>query len=129
MTLFARVVVGLLLLAHGVVHLLYLIPAAGDPRYPFSLARSWLLPQSARRPVALVLITAVVFGFLASALAVWGAPGLSGGWSGITIVAASLSLALLIAFWDRQLWIGVLIDVLLVAAAVLRPSWVDALLP
>lgn len=129
MTAFARIIVGLLLLAHGLVHLLYLVPSAGDPKYPFSLTRSWLLPESTRRPVALVLITAVVLGFLASALALWGAPGLSGHWSGITIAAASLSAALLIAFWDRQLWIGVLIDVLLVAAALVRPSWVDALVP
>jgi hypothetical protein len=129
MTQIARIVVGLLLLAHGLVHLLYLVPAAGDPTYPFSLARSWLLPGPTRRPVALVLIAAVVLGFLASALALWGVPGLAGVWSGVTIVAASLSLGLLVAFWDRQLWIGVLIDVLLVTAALVRPSWVDALLP
>ena len=129
MTALARVVVGFLLLAHGLVHLLYLVPAATDPKYPFSLARSWLLPESARRPVALVLITTVALGFLASALGMWGVPGLTGAWSGVTIVAAILSLALLVAFWDRQLWIGVLIDVLLVAAALVRPSWVEALLP
>ena len=40
MTLSARVVVGLFLLAHGLVHLLYLVPAAADRTYPFSLARS-----------------------------------------------------------------------------------------
>ena len=129
MTQFARVVVGFLLLAHGLVHLLYLVPAPADPRYPFSLARSWLVPESSRRPVALVLITALVLGFLASALALWGVPGLSAGWSGITIVASGLSLVLLVTFWDRQLWVGVFIDVLLVAAALGRPSWVDALLP
>lgn len=129
MTLFARVVVGFFLLAHGLVHLLYLVPAAADRAFPFSLARSRLLPEPTRRPVALMLITAVVLGFLASALALWGVPGLSGLWSGITIVAAGLSLALLVAFWDRQLWIGVLIDVLLVAAALLRPAWVGALVP
>lgn len=128
MTLLARSAVGFLIFAHGLVHLLYLVPAAADPKYPFSLARSRLLPESARRPVALVLITAVVLGFLAAALALWGVPGLAGAWSGITIVAAILSLALLVAFWDRQLWIGALIDLLLVAAAVVRPWWVDALL-
>jgi hypothetical protein len=118
-----------LLLAHGLVHLLYVVPAAGDPTYPFSLARSWLLPESTRRPVALVLITAVVLGFLASALALWGVPGLAGAWSGVTIAAAIVSLVLLVAFWDRQLWIGILIDVLLVAAALVRPTWVVAPLP
>ena len=103
MTPFARGAVGLLLIAHGVVHLLYLVPAAADPRYPFSLARSWVLPESTRRPVALALITAVVLGFLASAMAMWGVPGLAGAWSGITIAAAGLSLSLLVAVWDRQL--------------------------
>jgi multisubunit Na+/H+ antiporter MnhC subunit len=129
MTLIARIIVGLLLLAHGLVHLLYLFPSADDPKYPFTLTRSWLLPGPTRRPVALVLITAVVLGFLASALALWGVPGLSGHWSATTIAAASMSIALLIAFWDRQLWIGVLIDALLVAAALVPLSWVDALLP
>ena len=74
----ARIIVGLLLLAHGLVHLLYIAPAAADPKYPFSLERSWLLPETARRPVAFVLMTAVVVGFLASTLALWGVPGLAG---------------------------------------------------
>lgn len=129
MTTLARIVVGLLLLAHGLVHLLYIVPAPADPKYPFSLERSWLLPEPARRPFAYVLMTAVLVGFLASALAVWGTAGLAGAWSGITIAAAGSSLVLLIAFWDRQLWIGVAINVLLVAVALLRPSWTDALLP
>ena len=53
MTLSARIVVGFLLLAHGLVHLLYVVPAGSDPKYPFTLARSWLLPEPTRRPVAL----------------------------------------------------------------------------
>lgn len=129
MTWLARVIVGLLLLAHGLVHLLYVVPAAADPKYPFSLERSWLLPQSARRPVAFALMTAVVVGFLASALALWGVLGPADAWSQITIVAASSSLVLLIAFWDRQLWIGVLINVLLITVALLRPALMDAFLP
>jgi hypothetical protein len=111
------------------VHLLYIVPAAADPRYPFSLERSWQLPETARRPVAFVLMTVVVVGFLASALALWGVPGLADAWSQITIVAAGSSLVSLIAFWDRQLWIGVLVKILLVTAALLRPAWVEALLP
>jgi hypothetical protein len=60
---------GSLLLAHGLVHLPYLVPAAADPKYPSSLASSRLFPRFTRSPVALVLITAVAIGFLASALA------------------------------------------------------------
>lgn len=129
MTTLARIVVGVLLLAHGLVHLLFIVPAADDPKYPFSLERSWLLPEPARRPVAFVLMTAVVVGFLGSALALWGLLGLGGAWPGITIAAAGSSLVLLVAFWERQLWIGVLINVLLIAVALLRPAWTDALLP
>lgn len=129
MTSLARIVVGLLLLAHGLVHLLYIVAAPADPKYPFSLERSWLLPEPARRAAVFVLITAVVVGFLASALALWGTPGLAGAWSGITVAAAGASLVLLVAFWDRQLWIGLLINVLFIAVALLRPAWTDALLP
>lgn len=129
MTTLVRVAVGLLLVAHGLVHLLFLVPAADDPRYPFSLERSWVVPESARRPVALVLMTAVVVGFLASGLALWGVPGLVGVWSAITIAAAAASLVLLVAFWDRQLVIGVLISALLIAVALLRPDWMDVVLP
>jgi hypothetical protein len=54
-----RVVAGALLLAHGLVHLLYLAPDVPE----FSLDRSWLLPASARRPVALALMAATVAAF------------------------------------------------------------------
>ena len=101
MTALTRIVVEFLLIAHGLVHLLFIVPAPADPKYPFSLQRSWLLPESARRPVAFVLMTVVIVGFLASALALWGVPVLAGAWSQINILAASSSIALLIAFWDR----------------------------
>ena len=43
-----RIVVGVPLLAHGLVHLLYL--ARNVPE--FSVVSSWLVPDPARRPVA-----------------------------------------------------------------------------
>jgi hypothetical protein len=109
--------------------LLYIVPAAADPGYPFSLDRSWLLPESVRRLFGYVFLTAVVLGFVASALAWWGVPGLTGWWTAITVVAAGLSLALLIFFWDVQLVIGVLIDLVLIGTAIMRPSWLEAILP
>ncbi|EWT02230.1 hypothetical protein N865_06455 [Intrasporangium oryzae NRRL B-24470] len=129
MTTLVRVVLGTLLIAHGLVHLLFVVPAAADPAYPFALERSWLLPEAARRPVAGVLMGAVVLAFVASALALWGVPGLAGGWSPITIVAGGLSIGLLVAFWDIRLWIGVAISVALIVLAVLRPAWLDPVLP
>ncbi len=118
-----RVVVGVLLVAHGLVHLLYLAPDVPE----FSIGRSWLLPEPARRPVARVLIAATVAGFALVALAVWGVPGLSAAWPALTIVACLLSMALLAAFWDTVLVIGIGIDVALLAVAVTQPAWADRL--
>lgn len=116
-----RIVIGVLLIAHGLVHLLYLT----DDVPEFSLERSWLVPESARRPVAMVLMWATVATFALLGLAVWSVPGLAGAWPGIAIVASVLSLALLVAFWSWSLIFGVLIDVALIAVAVIRPEWTD----
>jgi hypothetical protein len=116
-----RIVIGVLLIAHGLVHLLYL--TADVPQ--FSLERSWLVPESASRPAAIVLIWGTVAAFALLGLAVWGVPGLGGIWPGIAIVASVLSLALLVSFWSWSLIFGVLIDVALVAVAAIRPEWTD----
>ena len=120
MAVLLRVVVGVLLVAHGLVHLLYLAPETPE----FSLDDS-LLPAGARRPVAVALMAATVLAFLLVALAVWQVPGLVGVWPVLTVVAAGLSLLLLVLFWDRHLVLGVVIDVLLVVAAVVRPDWLE----
>jgi len=122
-----RIVAGLLLIAHGLVHLLYLTPAPDDERYPFTLRESWLVPVTARRPVAIFLVAATIVLFALLGLAVWGVPGLSGVWPALAVAAALSSLALLIAFWDAWLTIGVAIDVALIVIAVTRPGWTDAL--
>ncbi len=129
MTTLVRVIIGVLLIGHGLVHLLFIAPDAHDRSYPFSLDRSWLLPEPARRPFAYVVMAAVVLAFIAAALAWWGVPGLSGGWAVIMVAAAGLSLVLLIAFWDVRLWIGLLISALLIGVAVIRPSWMLPILP
>ena len=55
-----RVVVGVLLVAHGLVHLLYLAPDVSQ----FSLERSWLVPEAGRRTAGYVLIGATIVGFV-----------------------------------------------------------------
>ena len=116
-----RIVVGMLLLAHGLVHLLYL--ARDVPE--FTLDRSWLVPDAARRPVGLVLMAATVVAFTLVALAVWGVPGLSAVWPMLTIAACVLSAVLLVLFWSTNLVFGLVIDAALVVIAVLRPDWAD----
>ena len=72
-------------------------------------------------------MAATVAGFALVALAVWGVPGLSGVWPALTIGACLLSVALLAAFWDTMLVIGIAIDVALVVIAVTLPAWADRL--
>ena len=114
-----RIVTGVLLLAHGLVHLLYLAQDVPE----FSIQDSWLVPESARRPVALALIAATIAAFAVLALAVWGVPGLSAAWPILAIVASTFSLVLLVAFWDTRVMLGVIIDIALITLAVTQPSW------
>jgi hypothetical protein len=120
-----RIAVGLLLVAHGLVHLLYLTPKEDDPSFPFTLKESWLVPEAVRRPVGLGLLAATVAAFALLGLTVWGVPGLSGVWSVIATVAAALSLVLLVAFWNSHLFVGIGIDVALIALAAIRPEWIE----
>ena len=122
-----QIVLGLFLIAHGLVHLLYLVSKPEDESYPFTLRESWLVPETARRPLALSLIASAIVFFALLGLAVWGVPGLSGAWPVLAVVAASSSLALLIAFWDARLTLGVLIDMAVIIVVVTRPGWTDVL--
>jgi hypothetical protein len=114
-----RAVAGVLLIAHGLVHLLYLAPDVPE----FSLDYSWLVPAVARRNLGTVLILVTVVAFVLVGLAVWGVPGLAGAWPLLTVVAAVLSLVLLIAYWDVRLVFGVILDLGLIAVAVAQPGW------
>ncbi len=124
MSTLLEIVVGVVLLAHGLVHLLYVSSEAKDRSYPFTLEDS-LLPEAARRPLAYVLLGATVAAFALLGLAVWGVPGLAGVWAPLAVAAAVASLALLVAFWDTRLLAGVAIDLAVVAIAFARPEWTD----
>ena len=63
-----RVVLGVLLVAHGLVHLMWFAPN-DEPDWPFRLDRSWLVPDASRKPVAIVVVALVVAGFALLGLA------------------------------------------------------------
>ncbi|MCB0949485.1 MAG: hypothetical protein KDB44_09440 [Mycobacterium sp.] len=123
MTLIVRLVVGLLLVAHGLVHLLYLT----DDVPEFTFEDSWLAPESVARSVGVLLMSVTIALFIALGLAVWGVPGLSAVWPALAIAASVTSLVLMACFWSNRLVIGVLIDVAIVAVAVMRPQWTDTI--
>ncbi len=50
---------GIFLLLHGLIHLLWLVPAPDDPKWPFVTSRSRLLPSLPGRvlsPLAVALV-------------------------------------------------------------------------
>lgn len=126
MEVLVRIVLAVLLAAHGLVHLLWFAPS-DDPAWPFRLDRSWLVTEATRTPIAVVLIALVVAGFALLGLAVWGVPGLTSIWPALAIGAAAASLAALVLFWDRQLVWGVAIDVALIVVALSHRAWTDRL--
>jgi hypothetical protein len=110
------------LVAHGLIHLLWFVPAPDDPKWPFSLARSPVLkslPQSVLRPLAMVDVAIILIAFAVAALGLFGVPALAPSWGIAATVGAIISIEMCVVFWDRQLVWGPLIDVAIIVAAVL----------
>jgi len=127
-----RFAIGLFLVAHGLVHLLYLAPRPqDDPSYPFVPEDRWLprildLAPGTAKAIARAgaVVTAAVLAVSGVALLVDAAV-----WEPTAAVGAGLSLALLFAFFHRWLTIGIAIDVAIVASVVwlhVPPSLFDA---
>jgi hypothetical protein len=120
---------GLFLVAHGLVHGMFIVPRPPDAgaNWPFDPAESWLLnrfggePDSAG-PIAAVLVAVTAVTFILTALTVIGV--LPAEWlRPIAIVSASSSLILLGVFFHPWLVIGVAIDVAVLWAVGLN-GWV-----
>ena len=124
---FIRIVAGVLLIAHGLVHLLYFVPNPDQAKWPFTVERSWLLGEAVRRPVLIALVAVTVGGFALLAASVWGVPWVSAAWPVFAIVGAGASLAALLLFWDTQLLFGVALSLAVLVTAVWRPAWTAVL--
>jgi hypothetical protein len=116
-----RFVIGLFLIAHGLVHLLYLAPRPkDDPSYPFVPEDRWLprllgLEPGTAKAIAAALAVATAIVFLVAGIAVIADATIAGP---AAIVGAGLSLVLLLAFFHPWLSIGVAIDVAIIVTVV-----------
>jgi hypothetical protein len=122
-----KIVLAVFLVFHGLIHLGYFSPAPADPKYPFSLSKSWLvnaagLDISAAHTLAVVLGLAAVGGFALTGLAAAGIIIPQAWWLPLTVVASAASLLMLVIFWNNMLVLGIVIDVVLLVA-VLGFGW------
>lgn len=120
-----RVVLGLFLIAHGLVHVMYVVPEPtqeqGGLEWPFHLDRSWALSglgDDVARTVGILLMVLTIAAFAVAGVALLADLGW---WSGAAIVAAAASSALLALFFHPMLVLGLAINLYVLSVAVL--SW------
>jgi hypothetical protein len=120
-----RLLIAGLLLGHALIHASYLAPrppaTAGGPAWPFELQRSWLLdslgaPTDVTRLVGIALIALTIGGFAMAAIGAVGA-GPAVLWQAGIVVGAIASLGVLVLFFHPWLTLGLIIDVVLLWAA------------
>ena len=115
-----KLLLGFLFAAHGIIHLGYVTPAPADPNYPFRLDKSWLVtglgmggPTVHMLGILLAILT--VAGYTLAGLSAAGLIVPHIWWQALTAVASISSLLLLIFFWHNWLFLGVVIDLALLA--------------
>lgn len=116
-----RVVLGLFLLGHALVHTGYLSaapPKTGGLEWPFEMSRSWLvtnvgLSSELLRVIGTGLVVVVVVAMLGAALAAVGIVIPQTWWRTLVLTGATASVATLIVFFHPWILIGLLIDAVL----------------
>jgi hypothetical protein len=112
----------LLLVGHGLVHLLYIVPqpprAEGAAEWPFAIEKSWLVTNlgvsvEVMQAVAVMLLTITVAALVGAGLAIIDLVVPSAWWPALVVTGAGASLLLLTLCFHPWLVIGVAIDVVL----------------
>jgi hypothetical protein len=123
------------LVAHAAIHVGFVSPrppaTAGGPAWPFSLDRSWLLTPAGldlmlARRIGTALLAITLGAFAISAIATLGLLP-AGAWVASIAVGSIASLALMTLFFHPWLSLGIVIDVVLLWAALVN-SWTPDLL-
>ena len=119
-----RIMLGLFLAAHGLVHLPIWLPqafgvrAAADPNAPFDPGYSWLLQPLGEDAVRWLSIGLAVVAAVAFVGAGAGLLAHQAWWRPLTVVAAGVSLTLVLVYFTPWLSAAVGINVALIIALV-----------
>jgi len=109
-----KVLVGLFLIAHGLVHALYFVPP--EPDYPMTAGKSWLVTRvglslSVVKPIVVALVVVAMIGFILLALSHWGLLVPASWFKALAVISAVASLLLIALTWDKWFVFAVLINV------------------
>jgi hypothetical protein len=113
-----RILFGLFLLGHGLIHVSYITPAPSGtgPTWPFDLSRSALLAalgEPMLRILGIGLAAVTIAAFVAAGLGFLGLFGSSDWWVPMAIAGSAASLLLLVIFWHPWIALGAVIDLVL----------------
>lgn len=99
-----RIIIGLVLLVHGIGHIMAFFPALNISSTDTWHHRSWLLTpligDTASRVISLILFGAAFVGFIAAALGLFGWLVPDDLWRTLAVVSAVISLVALVLFWN-----------------------------
>ena len=110
-----KLLLGLFVIAHGLLHASYLTPKPDDPNYPFYLDRGWFadMAGSSAKPIGTMLVIITVVAFAMTGLGLLGLPVAYGLWKAALLIGAIASLLLLVLFWHSWLMLGIVINIVL----------------
>ncbi len=112
---------GVFLIVHGLIHLWWLAPLPDDPKNPFTFKSPFVKSADALsdplRTVGRVLVVTAAVALTLAGLDVLGVPLLAPAWRILAVLGALDSLAIIVLFWNRQFFVGVLLDVGIIALA------------
>jgi hypothetical protein len=114
----SKILVGLFLIAHGLVHFLFVVPGPKDDKYPFFPEKAWLVTKlgvdvGMVKNVMLVLGVLSIIGFILAGLSYLNFV-VPGEWFRVLLISsASISLLLMGISWSNYYIVGALIDIML----------------
>ena len=115
-----RIVIGIFLIAHGLVHWVLIAPPPNIPDTGIGgfLTNSWLvgnlgLNEAVARWLGITLIVLATIGFVTAGIVVLGSQEW---WRVLAVVSAAISIILLVFFWNSWFVVGPLLDVAILVA-------------
>jgi hypothetical protein len=116
-----RIVFGIVMFAHGAIHLLWIAPKPKDPKYPFRWHSPMLpdLPESTLKAVTIPVIALQFLAYAVATLGVLGVPVLAGVWGAAAVLGSALSIVLIVVLWNRDFIFGPVVDVAIIAIVLL----------